>query len=124
MLRYATVLAISAAVFSVAAFSAPPAGAQQLPREPGPYQAPPLYDELYRPNQPQVGAPAPAPATSHWSAMGRPDQFRAGMARYGTDSRRAYSRTHALSNLPARPAGRAVPVRPGAPPLPPWQTGQ
>lgn len=100
------------------------AAAQQLPlpREPGPYQAPPLYDEQGRPNLPQVGGAIQAPAPSHWNAMGRDAQFRAGMGQYGTDSRRPYSPTHRLSNLPPAAAARAAPVRPGAPPRAPWET--
>ncbi|MCW2247508.1 hypothetical protein M2352_003142 [Azospirillum fermentarium] len=101
------------------------AAAQQLPlpREPGAYQAPQLYDEMGRPNLPQVGGgAAAAPAPSHWNAMGRDAQFRAGMQRYGTDGRRSYSRTHSLSNLPPAATARAAPVRPGAPPRAPWET--
>lgn len=102
------------------------AGAQQLPlpREPGAYQAPPLYDEMGRPNLPQMGGGvAVASPPSHWTAMGRDAQFRAGGQRYGTDGRRAYSPTHSLGNLPpAVPARRAVPVRPGAPPRAPWES--
>lgn len=116
---------IRSAAVLVAVFVPGLAAAQQLPlpREPGAYQAPPLYDEMGRPNLPQMGGGAAAPPPSHWNAMGRNAQFRAGMQRYGTDGRRAYSPTHSLGNLPpAAPARRAAPVRPGAPPRAPWET--
>lgn len=121
--RLAGRLVRSAAVLAV--LSVPGlAAAQQLPlpREPGAYQAPQLYDEMGRPNLPQMGGGGPAPAPSHWNAMGRDTQFRAGMQRYGTDPGRSYSRTHSLGNLAPPATGRAAPVRPGAPPRAPWET--
>lgn len=56
--------------------------------------------------------PVPGARPSHWGAMGKNGEFRAGMPQYGTDRRSAtpsYARTHSLT--PPTRDGRA-PVTP------------
>lgn len=55
--------------------------------------------------------PVPGARPSHWGAMKKPGEFRAGMTRYGTDvktSSRAYSATQSLTPPKVDPTKRIV----------------
>ncbi|MBP2303252.1 hypothetical protein [Azospirillum picis] len=66
--------------------------------------------------------PVPGPAPSHWGALGKNGEFRAGMQRYGTDVKqttRHYSNTHSLTPPAVDPAAAkrmAAPPRSADPP--------
>ncbi|PWC33235.1 hypothetical protein [Azospirillum sp. TSO35-2] len=65
--------------------------------------------------------PLPAPPPSHWGAISKKGEFRAGMAHYGTDvqkTTRHYSNTHSLTPPPVDVTKKAAPLSGDAPPPP------
>lgn len=65
--------------------------------------------------------PVPGARPSHWGGVAKDGHFRAGMSRYGTDTKTAtpsYSRTHSLTPPPVSLTSRGAPQTGEAPPPP------